>query len=481
LERLLVFLSLLSLLLFAGCLGGQKSVNDSMNSTISDSTTMSAVLSTTSSTAEPSTTFTSSTTTSTSKKKKSSTSTTTTTIPLLEAKTPVLASQKTPYSYINYAGSIYGEPFFVVRQGREKMFIYFEGKEIGREYESAGGPRSIGGKLAYVAQNKSRYFLVYDGVEGPRYDFIEPPIDVGGKPAYIASRGGRKYAVYDGKELGDKYDNLESFIANINGVLCFAGKKDRRNYLVCNGREIGDSFDSVESPYAAEFDGKLLYIGVNGTMRYAIYDGKLMGEGYHSIYPPFNNVNGKLAFLAEDEINSSDGTLAEKYYIVYDGKETGKDYDSVEVLYPGATAPEKASFKEAGGKIAYVGVREGLMFIALDGTKVGDSYGRVRDLTVLNDKIAFIGTRDEGATNFVLYDGQEISQGFNEIFSLREAGGRLVYIVWDPNQMKYFLVSGSQKVGEGFDGIEDNEFYLVNGKILFIGKRKGELYIVREK
>ncbi len=414
-------------------------------------------------------------------KKKKTTTTTTSTAPSLDESLPVLASEKTPYTYVNYAGLIDDKPVYVVGQGRDKMFIYFDGKELGKSYGSAGSPRSVGGRLAYVAQNKSKYFLVLDGAEGNKYDYVEPPVDVGGKPAYIATKGTRKYAVYDGKEYGDGYDNVESFVAGIVGNLCFAGLKDRKDHLVCGGKEVGGGFNSIASPYAAEYDGKLLYVGQNDSTKYVIYDGNLVGNGYHDVVPPFVSINGKLTFMVEDETTQADGTKTEKYYIVYDGKETGKGYDTVQQLYPGATEADKASFIEVGGKIAYVGILEGGMFIALDQKKVGDTYDRVRDLAAVNGVLAFTATNNQGQDNFVLYGSEVVSQGFNDVFSLRAAGDRVVYIVWDPNQMKYFLMSGSTKASDGFDKIQDNEVYVVDGKVLFIGEKEGEWYIVREK
>ena len=292
-KTVLPSLALLSLLLFTGCIWAPQTPHkDSLNTSTSNdnvsstgmatgSTELSPEISTsttTSSTVKTEDTNDSSTTMSTAKKKKTTT-TTTSTAPSLDESLPVLASEKTPYTYVNYAGLIDDKPVYVVGQGRDKMFIYFDGKELGKSYGSAGSPRSVGGRLAYVAQNKSKYFLVLDGAEGNKYDYVEPPVDVGGTPAYIATKGTRKYAVYDGKEYGDGYDNVESFVAGIVGNLCFAGLKDRKDHLVCGGKEVGGGFNSIASPYAAEYDGKLLYVGQNDSTKYVIYDGNLVGNG----------------------------------------------------------------------------------------------------------------------------------------------------------------------------------------------------------
>ncbi len=114
-------------------------------------------------------------------------------------------------------------------KGEEKRFVVYDGKEIGKEYDNASFPISIGGKLAYIAEKDNKSFVVYDGKKiSDQYDSILSTQSIGEKLVYYVKNnvGGKNkfFIVYDGKKIGEKYNTSLPPI-DVDGKLVYIGMR----------------------------------------------------------------------------------------------------------------------------------------------------------------------------------------------------------------------------------------------------------------
>ncbi|MDP6670851.1 MAG: hypothetical protein QGI60_03475 [archaeon] len=136
----------------------------------------------------------------------------------------------------------------------EKIFIVYGEEEVGTEYQDASSPIEVNGKLAYVAKEEDKQFVVYDGKELKKYDLLGGILgggcslkfdmcllEVNGKLAYVAREGDKQFVVYDGKEL-KKYDDVERLI-EVNGKLAYIAKEGNKQFVVFDEKEL-KKFDS---------------------------------------------------------------------------------------------------------------------------------------------------------------------------------------------------------------------------------------------
>ena len=183
-----------------------------------------------------------------------------------------------------------------------KSVIIYDGKEIGREYDTVGFPMEINGNLAYIALKDGKKFSVLGSLEATRYDEINEPLLLDGKLAYIAQKNGKSFLVYDGQEM-KAYDRIDMFsLKNIDRKLCYRAAdstaKKGKYFIVYDGNEIGKDYDNVLS-FAAS-GGKQAYVADKKTARSVVYAGGDTGKTYSTIDPDsLAFYGGKLSFTAQ--------------------------------------------------------------------------------------------------------------------------------------------------------------------------------------
>ena len=114
--------------------------------------------------------------------------------------------------------------------------IVSDGKEITPEYESIYEVKMIEGKLAYSAENKRRYFVIYNNRKiGADYDFVSHITAIGNRVAFIVEKSPTPPApanpifyaiVFDGQEIGKEYIKVSEITALNNKLAFVAEKKD---------------------------------------------------------------------------------------------------------------------------------------------------------------------------------------------------------------------------------------------------------------
>jgi hypothetical protein len=318
-----------------------------------------------------------------------------------------------------------GKVAYGIDKDRWHMFIVYDGKEFGKEYESAHSPAIVNGKLAYIAVQDNKMVIVYDGKEiGKEYsspDLVLTGItDLTGKIAYIVSTTltnlsqSKSFIVYDGKEFGKEYDNA-THPAVINGKLVYEAKKDGKKFFVYDGKEIGKEYDILGNPI--DVGGKMVWVAVKNNKGIIFYDGKEIGGEYDNIDSP-TAINGKLVYIAK-----KDG----KAFIVYDGKEIDGKYDSID--FP-------IGIK---GKLAYMVKRDGKEFIVYDGKEIGKEYDYIISSKVfnINEKLAYVVLKDN--KQVIVYDGKEYPLLYSpdnpNNFTLASTEGGYIFIIQKDNKI----------------------------------------------
>jgi hypothetical protein len=344
------------------------------------------------------------------------------------------------YSQISGATMINGKLAFVGTALTGKEVIVYDGKEYGSEYDKVYKPRLIGGRLVYSAYSKNGAETIYYIVDGDKvytdtndYYSISYPVDINSKLAFEAYVGGTKaesngksIIIYDGKKYGEQYA-WASEIFNANGKLGYIAKEGLgvgKTFLVVDGEEIGKEYNRVESP--TEINGKLAYIADNKKL---VYDGQVIAE-----YDRFNHgyrdksivsVNGKPTAVAVKD---------NEYFVYYDGKEWKPIQhrttdESFSPIYYGIT--------DIGGKLAFevqyefccpvMGDNPSVEgFVFYDGKEYGLEYDSARSPFELKSELAYIAKED--GKEFVIVDGNKLTEGYSHISFASEVNGKLIYI-----------------------------------------------------
>lgn len=334
-------------------------------------------------------------------------------------------------------------------------------------YFSVGEFAVVNGKLTYkAAKFTGQEVIVYDGKEyGKEYDSIYHIKDIGGKLTFSAYRNvgaeTNHYIIYGNEIIGDteKYYR-PSYPVEVNGKIAFeayfGGSKSERNgksRIVYNGQVYGEEYDWASK--IADIDGKLAYVGKRGRETYIVYDGIEKGEGENP-----TSVNGTLTYLSGNKV-------------IFGEKIIEGDYDSIQKGYGSKT------IYEIDGKPAFAAIRDGKSFVVYDGKEYGKEYnmdsseGTYSPETVFiiyenNHKLtySFVNTYMVGNENYLsdirfVYDGHEIeSLPF-------EYDGKMGYV--KNEKRKDFIVIDDKIVSPGYRDIA----FVVNveGKLIYIAKK----------
>lgn len=418
--------------------------------------------------------------------------------------TPVSVSVGKKYDWISGLLNVNGKLAYVA-QDNNKMFVVFDGKE-GKKYAAENIIMiNINGKLAYkvVLEEEKGQFVVFDGKEGKKYGAVSLLTDINGKLAYAANENGEGFCiasygkqliVFDGTE-GKRYDFV-CHPTNINGKLAYLASSEEQEFVVFDGKE-GKKYEEAGKPI--NVGGKLAYRAYEHGERFVVFNGVEGKRYYKYAVSELVDIDGKLAYKARTA-----GNIEE--FVVFNGVE-GKRYENIYNLI------------NIGGKLAYA-VREQLadrtyqQFVVFDGVE-GKKYktGYYPASLILMDiggKLAY-GVRTEKG-HVVVFDGVEgqsylkIMEGAGENWEFIEAnniGGKLAYVVEEKTKGKELAkdlmtgeevavkdIIGADVVFVVFDGVEGKKYvtHTSGGKRTFIseltdidGKLAYQVFIIYSK
>ncbi len=290
----------------------------------------------------------------------------------------------------------------------------FESKNLNINIRSLHRLINLGEKVAFsfIDDESSLGRIFYDGKEiGKEYSGVDDPVDINGEIAFTAITKNKKLIiVYRDKEYGEEYDTVGS-AANISGKLTYLAAKNSTYFIISDGKKIV----SDASYYGfAEVDGKLAYVS---NTKGLVYDGKEYGKEYDGANRPVS-LNKKLAYTA---IELKD----KKTFFVYDGKEYGKEYGfAINPFW-------------LNGKLGFVAAtQEKGYFIVYDGREITGDYSLTgeRNIKIIKGKMAYLVNRKINGVvepfykSVIFYDGKYIGENYDEILDFIDVNGKLVYI-----------------------------------------------------
>ncbi|MCP3685893.1 MAG: hypothetical protein GY861_24870 [bacterium] len=307
--------------------------------------------------------------------------------------------------------------------GDGAAFIILDGVDQ-EKYDFVGDGVDIGGKLAHIAKDENeKAFVVFDGVDQEKYDIVGTPVDVGGKPAYLAGEGcGSKFIdecenvfiVFEGAEK-KKYDVVRDLTA----------VGDKLAYLAKDGCESNDLHASCESTFVV----------VDGVeqKQYEVID-----------FSGRVDVGGKLAYEAGEKCDSKYISSCKTVFVVYDGVELHKG------KYTWA-----ADLSEIGGRLAYrTGKGNGIDVLVYDSVEKKTYDGNIEFMAEIGGRFVYVvaeETINDGdprpmSKQYVVIDGKKTKE-YNVVWEPVEINGKLAYIA------ENYLVK--EKKDETFLVVED--------------------------
>ncbi len=354
--------------------------------------------------------------------------------------------------------AINGKLAFIGTKGN-KQFVVEDQKEV--EYDYVQSLQDVGGKLAYIAKKSGKTFVVYNGnnvveTEGLAANLIA----VNGKPAVqLIEKNNNQHINYDGRifGLGKEYDSIQ-FPTDIGGKLVYIGStfKNGKNIarVIMEGQEISSAFDDIRE--IIDIDGKPVFTATENWKSVLIFGNKIASQQYDSIMGLYN-AGGKPAFIAFNKGSSNP-------LVVYDGREMGP-YDYVE---------GPLGYHE---KVIFGVVKSGKSFIIYDGKEFGKEYDSASSPQIVEGKLAFVAKK--GQETFIVYDMSELKvNGYTpKGYTITTVGDKLAYIA--SKDGKDFVIYKNSQIGP-FDEVKKPLIDL-GGKLAFIGIKNGKEGIFTEK
>ncbi len=343
------------------------------------------------------------------------------------------------------------------------------------DYDEISDLSEINGKLTYLAKENREYggcdtFIVYGGEEvGKEYYRVSDPVEVNGKLAYLAKEnseygGYDTFIVYGGEEVGKEYFRVVSPPKEINGKLAYiaeeeeyVSEKGRKEFIVYDGERVTEGYYKIGC--LKEVGGKLTYLIAqevnNESKDFVIWGGEKEG-GYWDIgCSDIMEIGGKLVYTA---VERREGNFVD--FIVYGGEE--KMYDTI--IYP----------TEVNGKLAYWARNGNTEFIVYDGEIVSEGYTDVHHPTEINGKLTYT------AGDIIVYGGKEVGGEYDGVRSPKEINGKLTYLAEEAGpSFKKFIVYGGKKVGGEYDKISSPTE--INGKMVYGGVIGNDFFVVYEE
>jgi hypothetical protein len=155
-------------------------------------------------------------------------------------------------------------------------------------------------KVAFDAYDGEERFVVVDGQEKEKHDYIYSLSLVDGKIAYIAAKKEGDRIFWGGKEWETPYSNISQLI-QVDGEIAFVAKDEDGKEFVVYKDQAGQKYDSVE---LLETEGKeLAYLVEEDSGDWFIADSSGQTQKYKKEEFEFSGVEvygGEIAYLIEE-------------------------------------------------------------------------------------------------------------------------------------------------------------------------------------
>jgi len=314
----------------------------------------------------------------------------------------------------------------------------------------------------------------------------------GRKVAYMAKEGGKWFVVVNNK-TGKDYDSVGDLTSTPifspdSKMVAYTVREGEKNFVVINeeeGKAYGWIFDIIFSP-----DSKKLAYAATGPKEKEAFlvVGEKEGKNYDLVFSPvFSSDSQNLAYVAAESPQiAGDIMYYEKNFVVVNDKE-GKNYEVIPMNFPTSLV-----FSPDGKKIAYEVQQNHEGFIVLNGIEDGTykEYGPY-DWVMWDPPLvfspdskhfAFTGKNKEGNKRaFVVIDGKE-NKAYNQVgvpvFSPDNTKLAYAAYIYIPNASKWFMVI-NEKEGKAYEDIIGGPVFSPDSKQLgYIALENKKYFVV---
>ena len=375
----------------------------------------------------------------------------------------------------------------------EKTFFVINGKKS-KDYVWIFDPlfSSDGKQLVYKAvldgQSGSRkQTVVFNENEGKLYDsFLSEhrfSYD-GAKLAYVAQDGIKEFVVLDGQEVND-YDKSYGPLFSSHGPgIVFIAEKDSKKFVVFNG-ETQKKYDGSILNLTISPNGKRIaykvekYIPETDKIKdFIVLDGK-DGQDDSSMFIPdlfFSPDSQKLVQLVnKDVINEKEFNIM--FTVILDDKES-KWYDMV--------LSDSLKFSNDSTQLAYIAEENNKSFIVINNKESIESLNKIRDFSLSSDGQQIAHREivkdniESGSEKEIIVANGRRHKIYSEVSSPK-FGSDSKIIVYREKKIEQWFIVLNEKEGKAYDYVWDPIFSHDNKYITYGAKKGNELWWVVEE
>jgi WD40 repeat protein len=323
-------------------------------------------------------------------------------------------------------------------------------------------------KIAYVAQEGTKKFVVVNAIEGKRYDEVcsykfSPDSQRFG---YLAKEAGKIFAIVDAIE-GKRYDDVSWFNFSPDSKrFAYIAWVGEREFIVVDGhekKEYPDIYNIMD--YTFSPDGrKLSYIAEGKGAKDFVVINDVKGKLYNRI--------GEFLFSSDSKRFAYEAGKDGKSFVVIDGVEFTKyskpSYDKYHV-----------TFSPNSKRVAFIAREGNKEFVVVDGGEGKRyEYNSIGEIHFSPDSKRVAFSVNEGNKSFLVIDGAEETKYencyiFDVVFS--PDSNKVAYLVGCGN--KYFGVMDKIE-GKKYDKVRSIDFTPDSKRITYIAKEGKKSFVV---
>lgn len=344
-------------------------------------------------------------------------------------------------------------------------------------------------RLAYVAEEHGKQFVVVEGEPGPAFDTVGRPVftEDGVHLAYRASLGGRAFVVLDGSK-GKTFAEVRCPTFSEDGQqLAYVAADGEGYFLVLSGQRASANYRNMSCPSFLPRKHEVAYVAGDGTGFFAVIGGRRQRTFSRVAHSTSLDQPGTARIGGPDNwgalLFGRDGTTiaykaqdkgGRKFMVV--GGKVGPPYDSV-----GPVGFDRE------GRVIYRAARGGEAFVVV-GDREGRTFARVGDCAMSPDgarvacSVLEKGPPGGPAASLLVIEGDGTVRQGRRFDDIRN-------IVWahDSETVGYIakvgkgeLVVVGDGIGRAFDGIQTFAFCGTRPRLAYLGVEGKEWFVFAE-
>lgn len=304
------------------------------------------------------------------------------------------------------------------------------------------------GRLAFTASKDRRNLVLLDddlydvGTMHPQF-----PKLIDGQWAVLVQDGpsshNNRYIIYGGQKVGSQYLNI---MYMVGGKLAFRATGDKGDVFVWQGKEYCGGYE--ELVYALDVGDRPACIVKQAGKQFLVYDGKEYGKEFESVWPEVRLIDGEPAYEAQ---------TGRERFITWKGR---KLFDKFPIKV-GKTECEEQRQAGKGMSVRCGNWQSGI-------------FDYIHSIMSVGNAIAFEGSRSED--KYVVVGDREEGPYLNVELGLKDVNGKLAYVARSDRDHAFVVLGGKQQ--EVFDSIYGLSLTVIGNQLAYTATKDKKPYVV---